>query len=50
MRFFFLVGVAVAQLLRTTPTGVKHAEKIEDLVKHLAAHTGANSTATFDER
>jgi hypothetical protein len=50
MRFFFLVGVAVAQLLRTTPTGVKHAEKIEDLVKHLAAHTGANSTATFDEK
>jgi hypothetical protein len=50
MRFFFLVGVAVAQLLRTTPTGVKHAETIEDLVKHLAAHTGANSTATFDEK
>jgi len=55
MRFFILVGAAVAQLLRTAPTEprhektfgeklLSHAEKIKNITKDLALHTGNATT------
>jgi len=50
MRVFICVGVAVAQLLRTTPTSsgkhLTHGEKIENLARDLAAHAGNCTNGT----